>query len=103
MVNAQEKDSLDLSIKKKRRVIVFTSQSAIAVGSLIYLNQAWYSQFNQSEFHFEDDSNLWLQMDKMGHITSMNYLSNINFQAYRWAGYNNKTSTWMGFGIVMLL
>ena len=38
-------------------------------------------------------------MDKMGHITSMNYLSNINFQAYRWAGYNNKTATWLGFGV----
>ena len=38
-------------------------------------------------------------MDKIGHITTVNYLSIINSKAYSWAGYNNKAATWMGFGI----
>ncbi|RLD27615.1 MAG: DUF2279 domain-containing protein [Bacteroidetes bacterium] len=99
LISGQETDSLDIAIRKNRRIGIFTSQAVVVIGSLAYLNQAWYSQFENNGFHFKDDSNLWLQMDKMGHITTMNYLSNINFQAYRWSGYNNKTATWMGFGI----
>jgi uncharacterized protein YfiM (DUF2279 family) len=95
----QENDSLSISVVKKRRAIVFSTQAVIAGGSLIYLNQAWYSQFDQSSFHFFNDNNLWMQMDKLGHVTAVNYLSIINFEAYRWTGYNNKTATWAGFGI----
>jgi hypothetical protein len=95
----QENDSLSTSKVKKRRAIVFSTQAVLAGGSLIYLNQAWYSQFDQSSFHFFNDNNLWMQMDKLGHVTAVNYLSIINYKAYRWAGYNNKTATWLGFGI----
>ena len=94
-----ENDSTFHTIIKKRRTIVFATQAVIAGGSLIYLNQAWYSQFKQSNFHFINDNSLWLQMDKLGHLTAVNYLSNINFKAYRWAGYNNTTAAWMGFGV----
>jgi len=94
-----ENDSIFRPPLKARKAIVFSSQAVVAGGSLIYLNQAWYSQFEKNSFHFINDNDLWLQMDKIGHITTVNYLSIINSKAYSWAGYNNKAATWMGFGI----
>lgn len=85
--------------KKSRRAIVFSSQGALVVGSLIYLQSAWYSDFRSGDFHIIDDSGQWLQMDKIGHVATVNILSNINYKAYRWAGYDNKQATWMGVGI----
>lgn len=85
--------------KKSRRAIVFSSQGALVIGSLIYLQSAWYSDYRSGDFHTIDDSGQWLQMDKIGHVATVNILSNINYKAYRWAGYNNKQATWMGVGI----
>ena len=82
-----------------RRAIVFSTQGALVVGSLVYLQDAWYSDFNSGDFHTIDDSGEWLQMDKIGHIAAVSMLSNINYQAYKWAGYSNTQATWMGFGI----
>lgn len=98
-VAGQQNDSIFRPPLKTRKAIVFSSQAVVAGGSLIFLNQTWYSQFEQSSFHFINDNNLWLQMDKLGHLTTVNYLSFINYKVYRWTGYNNKTATWLGFGI----
>lgn len=84
---------------KSRKGLVFASQGVLVIGSLVALNQAWYSEYNSGDFHFFNDNGEWLQMDKVGHITASNYLSNINYKTYRWAGYNDKKAAWFGFGI----
>ncbi len=85
--------------QSSRRAIVFSTQGVLVVGSLAYLNRAWYADYPQSKFHFIDDSKQWLQMDKIGHLATVSMVSNLNYKAYRWAGYSNKQATWMGVGL----
>jgi hypothetical protein len=85
--------------QKERRAIVFSSQGVLAIGSLAYLQAAWYGDYRQSDFHFIDDSKQWLQMDKIGHTAAVYMLSNLNYKAYKWAGYTEKQSLWMGVGL----
>ena len=92
-------DSTKTLSRAARRSIVFSSQGLIVVGSLAYLQSTWYSQFQNGDFHVIDDSGQWLQMDKLGHVATVNILSNLNYKAYKWAGYNNTQASWMGFGI----
>jgi hypothetical protein len=87
-----------LSLKTKK-AIVFSTQGALVVGSLFYLQSAWYADFKTQDFHVIDDSGQWLQMDKIGHIATVNILSKLNYDAYRWAGYTNKQAVWMGVGL----
>lgn len=84
---------------KGRRATVFSVQGALVVGSLVYLQSAWYAGYRQGNFHTIDDSGQWLQMDKVGHLATASIVSNLNYKAYRWAGYNNKQATWMGVGV----
>jgi hypothetical protein len=95
---AQVDTSYSLS-QKSRRIITFSTQGALALGSLVYLQSAWYSDYSQGSFHTIDDSGQWLQMDKIGHSATANILSNLNYRAYRWSGYNNKQATWAGVGL----
>ena len=65
-------------------------------GSLIYLNQAWYSQYKSSSFHFFNDNDEWLQMDKCGHMYTTYQTGRLMMDAFQWAG-ANRTSK-MVFG-----
>lgn len=96
---ACQKDSTKVIKQSSKRVIVFSSQGLLAIGSLAYLQNTWYSNFNTGKFRTIDDSGQWLQMDKIGHMATVNMVSNVNYQAYSWAGYSNKQATWMGFGL----
>lgn len=94
-----QEDSTKSLSQGAKRAIVFSTQGVLVVGSLVYLQQTWYSEFQSGEFHTIDDSGQWLQMDKLGHVATVNILSNLNYKAYRWAGYNNTQASWMGFGL----
>lgn len=81
----------------KKRKIILASTSAIAtVGSLVYLNQAWYKDYNTGKFHFFNDNAEWLQMDKAGHVYSNYQLSRLMMNAFSWAGFNKKQKLFIG-------
>ncbi len=68
-------------------------------GSMIGLSQVWYKDVPKSSFHFFNDGNEWLQMDKMGHIYTANKLSSLTYDLFHWSGWNNTSATLMGFGV----
>jgi len=57
-------------------------------GSLLMLQQAWYSQYPQSRFHLFNDNDEWLQMDKVGHAFTNYQISANVFRAYMNTGYD---------------
>ena len=60
------------------------------------MNELWYKNYPKSNFHFINDNSSWLQMDKMGHITT-SYYSGVNgIKLYRWAGIDEKKAIWIG-------
>jgi uncharacterized protein YfiM (DUF2279 family) len=77
--------SLD-SVSKFRRNLVFGSHVLGGVGSLSVLSIAWYAEGEQSAFHWFNDNDQWLGMDKLGHLTTAYQITRIGALNYRWAG-----------------
>ncbi|XOV67101.1 MAG: DUF2279 domain-containing protein [Fluviicola sp.] len=87
---------------KKGRVIgVSSSIGGTWAGSMIALQTVWYTEESNGTFQFFDDSRNWLQMDKAGHVYTAYQLNKLTGDLYEWTGVNQKTSTWLGFGISM--
>lgn len=82
------KNSDSLNIKRKRGVII--SESVVAGIALIGLNELWYKDYDRSNFHFYNDNNEWLQMDKIGHTFSSYYIGKMGMDALAWAGESKK-------------
>ncbi len=88
------RDSLKTIRYKKIGLSVFCG--GLTAGSLLYLNQVWYSNYNTGKFHYFDDSHEWLQMDKVGHFHSTFQISNLTMKAFDWAGFNKKQKLFIG-------
>lgn len=81
---------------KQRRIILGVSSGAAVAGSLIYLNQAWYKPYGTGRFHFFDDNDEWLQMDKAGHVFSTYQAGRAMIGCMQWAGFSERQSLWIG-------
>lgn len=66
------------------------SQASLGSVSLLALDQLWYSDFERSSFQTINDSNEWLQMDKMGHVYSAYQLGRIGANTLHWAGVSKR-------------
>ncbi len=65
--------------------------------AMIGLNQYWYKGFERSAFHFFDDRDEWLQMDKAGHFFSAFQLGSKGSALYRRAGLPPKKAALASF------
>jgi hypothetical protein len=77
---------------RSRKVILLSGTTGLTAGSLVYLNQAWYQQYNTGRFTFFNDNSEWLQMDKAGHVYTTFQMSRLLYDAFLWAGYSRNTS-----------
>jgi len=78
------------SLNKPRRNAVVVSESAIGGLTLIGLNTLWYSDFKRSNFKTINDTNEWLQMDKLGHLYSSYQIGKYGAQVLNWSGVTKK-------------
>jgi hypothetical protein len=88
-------DTLD----KKRFKLVAIGQGGIWAGSLLVLNQAWYSDYPRSGFHLFNDIGEWQQVDKVGHAYSAYWLAQSSTSLFRWSGVDRKRAAWYGAGM----
>ena len=84
------------NIDKKKRNILLISEAAVYTVSLVGLNQLWYADYDKSDFHFINDNGEWLQMDKLGHMTTSYYCGVAGIKAYEWTGMKKKNAIWFG-------
>jgi len=84
------------TLNKKRLKTLIISEAAIGGATLIGLNQIWYADYPRSNFHFINDNNEWLQMDKMGHLFSSYHLGSYGANALKWSGANRKSQLLYG-------
>jgi hypothetical protein len=89
-VHTQEIDSYQSAPNQKRKVIVSSVIGLGWVGSMTSLYNIWYRKMDQSPFHKFNDGNLWLQMDKAGHLYTGYQISTLTNGMLEWAGFNNK-------------
>jgi hypothetical protein len=99
--SASEPDTLiksekDSTLHKGRLAAVLSAEGALYFGSLGGLYFAWYKDYPQSSFHFFNDNNEWMQMDKSGHAITGYYISMIGYNSYRWCGLSSNKATVYG-------
>ncbi len=92
-------DSLSKSKLKQKKIILLGTSSILTAGSLLYLNQAWYRQYNTGKFHFFNDNSEWLQMDKAGHVFTTYQIGRLMMGAFDGAGFSKKQKLFIGGGI----
>lgn len=98
-VSFGQSDSLQSTIPpnyKTRKLILASSAAAITAGSLLYLNQVWFKQYNTGKFHFFNDNAEWLQMDKFGHFFTNYQASRLMMGGFNWASFNKKQTLFIG-------
>lgn len=64
--------------------------------TLLGLNHLWYANEPQSSFHFFNDNNEWLQVDKMGHTATAFHISRAGVEVFEWAGLPRKKAILWG-------
>lgn len=78
------------TLNKSRRTGVYVGESVVLSATLIGLNQLWYKDYPKSDFHFINDNNQWLQMDKLGHMYSTYLLGRFGAEMLQWSGASKK-------------
>ncbi len=81
---------------KKRLAIVVSTEAVLYAGSMIGLNELWYKDYPRSNFHFFNDNDEWLQMDKVGHTTTSYYVGRIGIDLLKWSGVKRNKAIWYG-------
>ena len=79
------------------------TESTLYVGSLAFLQFVWYKDKQRVPFHFYDDSQGYLQMDKMGHAYGAYMESLLCYKWLRSAGVSKSKSILFGGTMGILL
>lgn len=87
------------TLNKKRQTTVIVTETAAASVTLLGLNQLWYADYPRSKFHFINDNNEWLQMDKIGHMYSAYHLGRFGAEMLNWSGADQKNQLIYGSGL----
>lgn len=78
------------SVVKHRLRPLAIGTGIVYAGSMAALYQLWYADFEQQSFHFFNDNEEWLQMDKAGHFFAGFHISRSGYQLLRWSGVSQK-------------
>ena len=83
-------------LNKKHLGIVLGTEAILYGSSLVGLNELWYKDYPRSSFHFFNDDDEWLQMDKAGHMTTSYYVGRVGVGLLKWSGVDRKKAIWYG-------
>lgn len=105
-LSAQEKKSIferdSISNFNKVRFYGLTGSALLAYTGITYsLSTTWYSEFDQSAFHFYNDNGEWLQMDKAGHSWTTYAEARYGMGLYQWTGLTRRQAAWTGVAWAM--
>lgn len=87
------------TLNSKRTKAVIISEVAVSAVTLVGLNQLWYADYPRSKFHFINDNQEWLQMDKAGHVYSSYHLGRLGSEMLQWSGASSKQQLIYGAGL----
>jgi len=92
----------DSLIVKKKSNRLLIAEGIVYSTSFIGLYNLWYKDYEMVSFHFFNDSQEWLQLDKAGHMHSTYWTSKLNSELFLWAGKSTRKSVLYGTGISLL-
>ena len=86
-------DSIDY---KLRKTLVIGGNAVAYPSSMTGLYFLWYKDYDLVRFHWFNDNQQWLQMDKFGHAFSCYYEGLVGYKMMKWAGYSQKEAALIG-------
>jgi hypothetical protein len=86
--------------KKRVQLLSWSLAGGYAI-SMTGLYQLWYKDYPLNKFHFFNDNNEWLQLDKSGHFISTYYIGKIGTGLFDWTGMSHKKAIWIGGSLGM--
>jgi len=92
---AQVPDSLQKHFQKSY-FITHATIGGVVLGGLYNI---WYADYSGSKFHFFNDNNEWMKLDKFGHAYSNFHITSLLAQQYYYAGFNKRKASLIGWGI----
>lgn len=92
---AQQVDSA-VSVDKGRVTGVSVAAATLYAASMAGLYNLWYADYPRSNFHFINDCDEWMGIDKLGHITSAYWIGRVGYESLRWAGLSEGKAIWYG-------
>jgi len=69
---------------------VVVTEATLASLTLIGLDQLWYADYPKSNFKTINDTDEWLQMDKLGHAFSSYQLGKLGAHTLNWSGVSDR-------------
>ncbi|GAB5539527.1 MAG: DUF2279 domain-containing protein [Salibacteraceae bacterium] len=87
------------TLNRKRAIGVAAAQGGLYASTVLGLQFAWYSQYQNGKFRFFNDWPGWGQMDKVGHSATAYQIGTNLYQINRWAGVSKKSSAWYAAGL----
>lgn len=75
---------------------IVLTETAIGIVASVGLYYLWYKKFPKSRFHFFNDNGEWMQMDKVGHVTTAYNIAAIQNDLMRWSGVKPDASILIG-------
>ena len=87
-------DSLSIQNDRKKRNIFIGAEALTYTAGYVGLNYLWYADFPRSSFHFFNDQNEWLQMDKCGHSFSTYWIARSNYKLFKWTNMQDNVAIW---------
>jgi hypothetical protein len=84
------------AVNRKRLTLLITGGTVAYAGTMTGLYYLWYQDYPQSSFHFTNDGQEWMGMDKLGHVTTSYWVGRISYQSLKWANAKEKHAIWIG-------
>ncbi len=93
------------SLDQNKLIGLIAGETILYSSTMIGLGALWYADYPKSDFHFFNDHDEWLQMDKVGHFVTAYYLNELETGMFLWAGVGEKKAIWLSgtFGTMFLL
>ena len=80
-------------------MVITEAATGVAISAGLYF--LWYRKHPRSHFHFFNDNDEWLNMDKAGHATTAYNVAALQYNMMRWSGVNKTSSLWIGVGTAL--
>jgi hypothetical protein len=77
------------ALNKGRLVGVTLGGLGIYSGIMIGVGASWYGKDKLTRFHWFEDRNEWMHIDKAGHFFAPYFITTWSYQLLRWSGMNN--------------
>ncbi len=81
--------------KKKERLVTY-GQIAGYSANFASLYYFWYKDYPLGDFHFFNDNEEYLQVDKVSHMFGAYTGGKMSMQMWKWAGVSKKKYVWLG-------